>query len=623
MSELPLDKVLGFLKRVSPFEQLPDGELKGLVKTLLIDYFPRGDVILSPGREEAFLYLVFSGVGRCFSGNGSAKQTLRYVAEGDHFGSDIVLKGTCRYTTQVEEDMICYLLRPEVFVDLLQRYKDFERYFQVIYDPLSVQIDTELRRLRRNVSGKTWRDRMIASQFETPIEVLITRETVCCPSNTTSSDLAGKMRREGVGSILIVEDDRPAGIVTKNDLVHRILATRRSSEVAAAEIMSEDIISMDHKGSCFEAAMRMLEGRCHHLVVTKDDKIFGVISQHDLILLQGANPVAVVGGVDKQKDISGLKKCVKDMSVVQQVLLAEGARVEEIWALMTTFRDRLTRRLLVLGIEALRRKGKQPPVSDFCWITFGTPGRKETLLRENFLEGFIYKDPEEDRREMAISYMKELALRVREGLLGCGLLHERSGQVLCLPESRWKRHMMTLVEGKTPVNSDNLRMLDLRGVLENQEFSQHFRAHVMRDVARRKEFLARVRERNNPDAVPRCFYGDKVVTAEGHNRTLALRQEALTPLTDAVRCLALEKGIMAFGTTDRIEALTHAGVLEAQNAADLTSAYTWLARMSLQRAFESESGLDWIIDPRHCTADEKRLLTECFHVIRECVELAS
>ena len=154
MTDLPLDKVLGFLKRVPPFFQLPEEELRELVKTLLIDYFPRGEVILSPGRQEAFLYLVFSGVGHCFSDNGSGKRTLRYVAEGDHFGSEIMLKGECTYTLQVEEDMICYLLRPDVFQDLLQRFEDFEQYFQVIFDPLSVQISTDLDSFRRDVSGE-------------------------------------------------------------------------------------------------------------------------------------------------------------------------------------------------------------------------------------------------------------------------------------------------------------------------------------------------------------------------------------------------------------------------------------------------------------------------------------
>lgn len=623
MTELPLDKVLGFLKKVPPFPGLPDGELKGLVKTLLIDYFPRGEVILSPGRHEAFLYLVFSGVGHCFVENGSGRETIRYVAEGDHFGSEMMLKGTCKYTTQVQEDMICYLLRPDVFQDLSSRFEGFARYFQVIHDPLSIQVRMSIEGARRDVSTQNWREKMMASQFETPVEALVARRPVCCTPETPVSAVARIMGMEGVGSVLITEEDRPVGIVTKNDLLHRVLAMERSGDITAGRIMTRNIMTMDHKGSCFEAAMQMLEGRCHHMVATKRDEICGVISQHDLILLQGANPVAVVGGVDKQRDVSGLKKCVKDMSVVQQVLLAEGARVEEIWALMTTFRDRLTRRLLVLGIEALRKEGREPPVVEFCWITFGTPGRKETLLRENFLEGFIYKDPEEDVKVAAISYMKQLALGVREGLLRCGLLHERTGQVLCLPESSWKRHMMTLVEGKTPVNSDNLRMFDFRGVLENQEFVNDFRAHMMKDVASRREFLARARNRNSRNVVPLCFYGDKVVTVDGHNRTLALRQEVLTPLTDAVRSLALENGLTAFGTIDRLEALTNLGVVDEQLRSDLAGAYTWLARMSLQRAFEADSGLDWIVDPRQCSAEEKRLLTECFRVIRVCVGLAS
>jgi CBS domain-containing protein len=166
-------------------------------------------------------------------------------------------------------------------------------------------------------------------------------------------------------------------------------------------------------------------------------------------------------------------------------------------------------------------------------------------------------------------------------------------------------------------------MFDFRGVLQEDSFVNVFRERVIGNAAQHKQFLARVKGRNDPDAVPLCFYGDKVVTAGGHNRTLALRQEVLTPLTDAVRCLALEKGIMAFGTVDRLEELAALGVLDEQMATDLVSSYTWLARMSLQRAFEDDSGLDWIIDPRNCSADEKRLLTECFKVIRRCIELAA
>ena len=58
-------------------------------------------------------------------------------------------------------------------------------------------------------------------------------------------------------------------------------------------------------------------------------KLRGVISQQDLILLQGANPVAVVGGVDKQTDLAGIKTCVDHMSIVQQGLLVQGGTMQE------------------------------------------------------------------------------------------------------------------------------------------------------------------------------------------------------------------------------------------------------------------------------------------------------
>ncbi|MBW2195191.1 MAG: CBS domain-containing protein [Deltaproteobacteria bacterium] len=628
MMELPLDKVLDFLKRVSPFSGLPEPALKDVVGTLLIDYFPRGEVIVSSGNEEEpFLYLVFSGVARCFAENGSTTEILRYVSKGDHFGSEIILTGRCDYTAEVQEDMICYLVRPEVFKDLQGRFEGFEQYFRILLeDPLGAQISACVEAHGKSDFPMSWREKMTASPFETSIDVLARKEPVCCERQTAVSEVAGIMGVSGVGSVIVMEDGTPVGIVTKNDLIQKILARQRSSDIAVSEIMTKALISMDHKGSCFEASLRMLENRCHHMVATKRDRIQGVISQQDLILLQGANPVAVVGGIEKQEDISGIKKCIKDIFVVQQVLLAQGGRIEDIWALMSTFRDRLTMRLLALGIEELKRKGKEFPVFDFSWVTFGTPGRRETLLRKNCLEGFIYKDPEDDvdnRQESAISYVKQLALMVREGLLECGLLHKKNGRVLCLPESRWRRHMMSLMDGKTPITSDHLRMFDIRGVLEQREMIDSFRAFVIGNAARKQEFLDRVKGRNNPDVVPLCFYGNKVVTSNGYAKKLALKNEVLTPLVDAVRVLALEKGVMAFSTIERIKALSQEGVLTAEKASDLQSAYGWLMEITLYKALEAENSLDWILDPYECSSDEKRLLTECFRLIRDFVQTAS
>jgi CBS domain-containing protein len=305
------------------------------------------------------------------------------------------------------------------------------------------------------------------------------------------------------------------------------------------------------------------------------------------------------------------------MSIVQQAMLGEGGRIGDIWALMTKFRDTLTKRLLVLGIEELRKKGEEPPVLEFCWLTFGTPGREETLLRENFLEGFMFKDPGGEKEADIKPYVQELVDWVKNGLLACGLLHKSNGKVLCLPESKWRQRIKDVVEGKIILGSNKLRMFDFRGVLEQWGMADGFREFVFQDLVKRKGFLDRVKARTDPDVVPLCFYGDLVLTSKGSRETIGLKQDVLVHLIDAVRILSMEHSVMDLSTNERIQSLLSRGVLSSQQASDLEAVHTWIVEMGLYKALEEEYSLDWILDPRQCSSDEKRLLTESFKVIRD------
>ena len=135
MSETaPLDKLRDFIKTVPPFHLLSSGETDELVRTLIIEYFPKGEIILSPDRLPAqFLYIIRSGGVKFLlreKEGGRSQKIYEYRDEGDFFGLISLLSGEpSPFTIIAEEDTLCYLLKKDVFKRLLYTHPDVLFYF--------------------------------------------------------------------------------------------------------------------------------------------------------------------------------------------------------------------------------------------------------------------------------------------------------------------------------------------------------------------------------------------------------------------------------------------------------------------------------------------------------------
>ncbi|KMP11085.1 hypothetical protein UZ36_05600 [Candidatus Nitromaritima sp. SCGC AAA799-C22] len=92
---------------------------------------------------------------------------------------------------------------------------------------------------------------------------------------------------EKIGSVLVKNNDNGAytGIITKRDLILRVLGKKLSpEEVMAFSVMTNPIIS-ENRECLGKAAMKtMLDKRIQHLGVTDGEGIVGVVSTKDLIL---------------------------------------------------------------------------------------------------------------------------------------------------------------------------------------------------------------------------------------------------------------------------------------------------------------------------------------------------
>jgi len=139
-------------------------------------------------------------------------------------------------------------------------------------------------------------------------EVLV-RDVMSSPviesrENETAESLAKKMVKYKVGAIIVVDDEgSPRGIVTKTDLVEKVIAKNlRPNEVKAKEIMSTPLQTIEPEAKIEDALKKMSKLKINRLAVVYKGRLSGLISVKDI--LQVTPEILAI--VKEHMDIMGL-----------------------------------------------------------------------------------------------------------------------------------------------------------------------------------------------------------------------------------------------------------------------------------------------------------------------------
>jgi len=95
---------------------------------------------------------------------------------------------------------------------------------------------------------------------------------------------AQRMHDHVVGSLVVLRDDQPVGIVTDRDLAVRVVAQGRNpAEVAVEEVMSQPLVTVPAEASLQQVTQVMAQTPCRRLVVVSaQGEMEGVISLDDV-----------------------------------------------------------------------------------------------------------------------------------------------------------------------------------------------------------------------------------------------------------------------------------------------------------------------------------------------------
>ncbi len=117
-----------------------------------------------------------------------------------------------------------------------------------------------------------------------PLKEFMTSPVQHVDSQTTVKVASVKMKEGKISSLLVKEGEDMVGIVTKTDLVNKVLAAGRDPDVATVgEIMSQPVVSLDAYVFRSEAHDLMLRKGIKHLVVTQGSKPVGILTRKDML----------------------------------------------------------------------------------------------------------------------------------------------------------------------------------------------------------------------------------------------------------------------------------------------------------------------------------------------------
>lgn len=116
-----------------------------------------------------------------------------------------------------------------------------------------------------------------------PLRDIIENNVISCSKDTSISDIADLMKTNDVGAVLVVENEKPVGIVTDRDIVLRCIAENVKISEPVATIMTKSVDTVSWNAGLQDAIAQMRDKKVRRIPVVDDQgKAVGLISFGDV-----------------------------------------------------------------------------------------------------------------------------------------------------------------------------------------------------------------------------------------------------------------------------------------------------------------------------------------------------
>ncbi len=290
--------------------------------------------------------------------------------------------------------------------------------------------------------------------------------------------------------------------------------------------------------------------------------------------------------------------------------------------------DALVARLIALAERTLESGGLARPASAYCWLSLGSDGRREQLLQTDQDSALVYADPPEEERARTKTYYDRLAAEVSAGLVECGFApcpgnNMASNPEWCRPLATWQEYFRTWIRvPKEEALLNAATFFDFRPVCGDFALAHALRECITAGLASDRTALILLAKNaaHNPPATG--LWGVLNTEKKGTRKGLFdLKLRAMKPVTEAVRVLALDKGVHALtGTLDRLEKMAADDRSIALVRPDIVEAYELFMKYRVLYGAKGDDGGRYL-DLRRMSKQEMRRLRYLFGAVSALLKL--
>ena len=614
-----LAPILDFLGRHAPFDHMGGAQLDFLAKRLEPRYFAPGEVIVAPeGGPAARFHVIKEGRVRGeLAGGGEGEEGAWELVAGECFPIGALLSRRPVHMVQrAVEETICYTLERKDFELLLAQSAVFHDFCS---RRLANLLDQALRGERARLAAGDGD----AASLNSPLAALVRREPVTARADTPLSEALATMEREHVGSVVALDDaGRPVGLFTLHDLLSRVVLSGVQLAESLSAVMTPDPVTLPLNAYAHEAALLMAEHGFGHLCVVRDGKLAGVLSERDLFSLQRVGLSTLSRAIPRAPDMEALVRLGRDVHRLIDRMLAQGASVAQLTAIVARLNDHLTRRVIELCLE---EEGGEPP--NFTWLSFGSEGRGEQTLKTDQDNGILFEARDAEEAESLRRRLLPLARRVNEALARCGF-PLCPGEIMasnpecCLSVEEWRARFERWIDQGTPEHLLKATIFfDFRALHGPSRPADELRAWLLERTGHNSRFrhqMAANALRNRP---PLGMIREFRVSHGGeHPHTFDLKVEGLAPFVDAARIYALAHGVAETNTGARLEAMVERGLMRGADVEAWSEAYHYIQLLRMrahQRQSERGESMSNHLDPDTLNELDRRILKEAFRQARK------